>query len=164
VSPEGAHLTLKFLGNISPGMVDKVLAAMAKAAEGIPPFRLRLSGTGAFPSLQNPRVFWVGLDGELGTLARLQERVERAMVGLGFPREERAFSPHITLGRVRDSAPPDVRRRAAQAVREATFNGGYEWEVDTLNLMRSTLTPSGAIYSQLGQIPLSPPLSKGGEG
>ena len=151
VRPEGVHLTLKFLGDIDPTLVDGILEALERACRGIGPLRLAISGVGAFPNLANPRVLWVGLKGELESLGELQGRIDREVsVAGGLPLEERPFSPHLTLGRLRDSVSREERRRAGEAATEVGVDGDVSWDVEDVNLIRSTLTPSGATYEVLG--------------
>ncbi len=164
VRPEGMHLTLKFLGEIAPSMVERVTEALQEACQGAGPFQLALSHVGAFPDLRMPRVLWVSLSGELGHLGELQGRIESAMQRLGFPAERRRFSPHITLGRVRDGVSPGQRRRIGEAFGEMSVEGTSPWHVDGVSLVRSTLTPEGAIYDHLSRIALPQVLPENGNG
>ena len=102
VRPEGVHLTLKFLGDIDAGSVPAVSRAMAQCAASAAPFDLFLEGVGVFPNARRPRVIWIGLGGALEPLLALQHSIDRELEGLGFARERRPFTPHLTLGRVRD--------------------------------------------------------------
>ncbi len=145
--PQGVHLTLKFLGNITHEQTVNVTAAMERVARGVTPFQLALGAAGAFPNLQRPRVLWMGMIGELETLQALQQRLEEALATLGFPREERPFSPHLTLGRLRD--PRKAVPGLSGALPSAT------WVVDQLILFRSTLLPSGAVYTPLSAVKLT---------
>ena len=154
VKPEGMHLTLKFLGEITPPMVDKVTQALKEACQRVKPFNLALSHTGAFPNLERPRVLWVGLTGDLEPLHELQGRIEARMQRLGFFSENRRFSPHVTLGRVRDGTRPGDRYRIGEALGRVAVEDVPSWQVETVNLMRSTLTPAGAIYTPLAKISL----------
>jgi 2'-5' RNA ligase len=95
VDPGGIHLTLKFLGNIPSKRVTGIAGAIEEAAQGISPFHLEISGLGAFPSLKQVRVFWVGIGGELDKLSRLQQNIDSALAALGFAKEERSFVPHL---------------------------------------------------------------------
>ncbi len=151
VRPEGVHLTLKFLGDIDPALVDTVLGSIERAVQGTGPITLALSGVGAFPNINNPRVVWGGLKGDLETLKELQARIDETLHSdPGLPRETRPFTPHLTLGRLRQEAPTEVRRRVADAIRQAAIEGEVEWRVEEVALIRSTLTPSGAVYEVLG--------------
>jgi 2'-5' RNA ligase len=154
VDPGSIHLTLKFLGGIGASMVPRILDVMAGAVRGVRPFAVELRGLGAFPNLNRVRVVWVGLSGEIEALALVQKRIETGLVPLGFPAEARAFSPHFTLGRVREQASPDERLRLGELIAATTFDAGERFAVDALHLMKSQLTREGPIYSRLGSVEL----------
>ena len=154
VDPEGIHLTLKFLGDIEPALVEDVLRAMEQAASGTLPFQVHLNGLGVFPNLRRPRVLWAGVGGDMDALGALQEKVEAAMEGLAFPRERRAFNPHLTLGRVRDTISAMARQRVGGMVSQGSLDGADPWPVNAVHLMRSNLTPDGAVYTSLGSVSL----------
>jgi 2'-5' RNA ligase len=154
VDPQGIHLTLKFLGNIPSSRVTEMTEAMEKAVQGVSPFRVEVSGLGAFPSLRQPRVFWVGVSGELDKLSRLQQNIDSALAARGFAKEERPFAPHLTLARVREGASPPERRSFGELVGSTAFEERYPIEVKAVRLMRSQLTPAGAIYSCLSVVGL----------
>ncbi len=156
VDPGGIHLTLKFLGNIPSKRVTETTEAMKKAAQGLSPFFLEISGLGAFPSLKQVRVVWVGVGGELDKLSTLQQNIDSALAALGFAREERSFVPHLTVARVREGASTSERGRFGELVGSATFEGKYHVEVEAIKLMRSQLTPAGAIYTCLSVVGLGP--------
>lgn len=149
VNTGSIHLTLKFLGNIATETIPELTKVLSEAARGITPFHLELGEMGVFPNLRAPRVVWVGLRGETATLSVLQENIESALIPLGFPPENRAFSPHLTLGRVREKASPGERRSLEQAVASSKVASTEPFPVDSLSLMRSTLTREGAVYSCL---------------
>ncbi len=148
------HLTLKFLGNIATETIPELTKVLSEAARGITPFHLELGEMGVFPNLRAPRVVWVGLRGETATLSVLQENIESALIPLGFPPENRAFSPHLTLGRLREKASPGERRSLGQAVASSKVASMEPFPVDSLSLMRSTLTREGAVYSRLYSVAL----------
>jgi RNA 2',3'-cyclic 3'-phosphodiesterase len=154
VDPGGIHLTLKFLGNIPSKRVTEITEAMGKAAQGISPFHLEISGLGAFPSLKQARVFWVGVGGELDRLARLQQNIDSALAALGFAKEERPFVPHLTLARVREGASPLEKRNFGELVGSTVFEDKYPIEVEAVRLMRSQLTVAGAVYTCLSVVRL----------
>jgi len=151
VNPESVHLTLKFLGNVNSELIPDVGRAMSQAAAGLGPIRLEISKVGAFPNLRAPRVVWVGLEGDISTLRVLHGQVEDRLAELGFPPEERAFSPHLTLGRVRQGAARPERQRLAQAIYSTRLDERAAFEAGSVSLMRSTLTRAGAIYSRILQ-------------
>jgi len=154
VDSEGIHLTLKFLGNIPDGRVTEITTAYSRALTDASPFRLELNGLGAFPNLRNPRVVWVGIGGDITNLLKFQKNIERALVPLGFPAEKRFFSPHLTLGRVRDRASAPERRSLGELVASLKAGSTPSFEVSSVSLIRSTLTREGAIYNRLASVAL----------
>jgi 2'-5' RNA ligase len=155
VDAQGIHLTLKFLGNIPAKRVTEITEAIKKASQEISPFHLEISGLGTFPGLKQARVFWVGIGGELDKLSRLQHNIDSALAALGFAREERPFVPHLTLARIREGASPAERRDFGELVGSTSFEDRYPVEVEAVRLMRSQLTPAGAIYTCLSEVGLS---------
>src|SRR6266850_5653786 len=99
--PSNIHLTLKFLGGVEAARIDRVRKAVQRAATGISPFEIEVSGAGCFPSPRNPRVLWVGFSVVPEALKELYKNIEDELAREGFPREKRKFSPHLTIGRVR---------------------------------------------------------------
>ena len=154
VEPKGIHLTLKFLGNIPSSRATELVEAMEEHCRGHSQFSLGLSGLGMFPNRERPRVLWAGVGGDLDALASLQEAVETAMTGVGFQRERRPFRAHLTIGRVRDGATPRQRRTIGEAVSSATLMPVGSWQVGAVHLVQSTLTPQGAVYTDLGMVEL----------
>jgi 2'-5' RNA ligase len=149
VDPQGIHLTLKFLGDMASDRIDEINMAIDEATQGLNPFRLELQEVGAFPNLNRVQVVWVGAKGELDKLMYLQKQIESNTEQLGFPREERAFTPHLTLGRVRNYTSPDDRKKLGQILAQTPFASSQIIKVDSVNLMKSQLTSTGAIYSRL---------------
>jgi 2'-5' RNA ligase len=154
VEPGGIHLTLKFLGNIPFKQVTEITKAIEEAAQGISPFHLEISGLGAFPNLKQARVFWVGIGGELDKLSRLQQNIDSTLAALGFAKEDRPFVPHLTLARIREGASPLERRSFGELVGSTIFEDKYSVAVEAISLMRSQLTPAGAIYTCLSVVGL----------
>jgi 2'-5' RNA ligase len=149
VDPEGIHLTLKFLGDIPSRRVMEITEAMKKAVQGISPFSLEISGLGAFPNLKQVRVLWVGVGGELDRLSTLQQNVDSGLAALGFAKEERPFVPHLTLARIREGTRAPEKKGFGELVGSAVFKDKYPVEVQAIKLMRSQLTPAGAVYTCL---------------
>lgn len=154
VDPRGIHLTLKFLGSVSSTLIPRIEDALTGVAQGVGPFSLEVVGTGVFPHLRNPRVAWVGLAGEIESLLRLQGAVDSALEPLGFVPEARPFSPHLTLARLREDVSPEARQGFGQRLMQAKFPPQGPFQVEALNLMKSQLTPQGAIYSRLASLKL----------
>lgn len=151
VDPKGIHLTLKFLGGVQSDRLDKVSVALAGLAGPVEPFSLQLKGLGVFPDARRPRVAWVGLEGDVARLAQLQRSIDSALLPLGFGKEDRPFVPHLTLARLRDDMPPMERQEFGQHFLKAELAPLAPFKVESLNLMKSQLTPKGAIYSVLGR-------------
>jgi 2'-5' RNA ligase len=149
VASSGIHLTLKFLGEISPESATDIHDVLKDAASSMPGFTVRIRGVGCFPSSRQPRVLWVGLDDPRGMLQTLQRAIEAGCARLKLPAEDRPFSPHLTLGRVRREAGAGAGSFVRAALeREQALDLG-EMAVDAVHLFRSDLRPSGAIYSRL---------------
>ncbi|MBM4463204.1 MAG: RNA 2',3'-cyclic phosphodiesterase [Chloroflexi bacterium] len=149
VDPEGIHLTLKFLGGVDSNLIPEIIKAMSRVAEPAPPFSLQLGGLGVFPGWQRPQVVWVGMGGEVERLASLQKEIESGLSRLGFAPESRPFRGHLTLGRLREQASPRDKQSFGAWVQSVRFESKPSFEVQALSLMKSQLTPSGAIYTQL---------------
>lgn len=154
VSPEGIHLTLKFLGSILVKQVTDISEAIGQAAHGQAPFHLEISGLGAFPDLRQPRVLWVGIGGETGKLLALQQSIDISLSVFGFATEERSFVPHLTLARIRQEASPAERKSFGEVAMSVGFDTRYPLDVEAVSLMRSQLTPQGAIYTCLSKVKL----------
>jgi 2'-5' RNA ligase len=154
VDPKGIHLTLKFLGNVPTGQVKQITAAIEESSQDIWPFHLEILDMGAFPSMRQPRVLWVGVQGEIDKLSRLHQNIDSALGSLGFPREERPFTPHLTLCRLREGTSGPERRSFGELVESTAFEDRYPVEVEAVELMRSQLTPAGAIYTCLSVVRL----------
>ena len=149
VRPEGVHLTLKFLGDIDADSVPTISEALGRCAASAAPFDLFLEGVGAFPNPRRPRVVWVGLGGGMEPLATLQQSIERELEAIGFARERRAFTPHLTLGRVRDRISTTQSRALSEALGVVSVQPGVGLPVREVSLMKSDLRPSGAVYTRL---------------
>lgn len=154
VNPEGIHLTLKFLGDTPEGRVAAIREALTAVARKAVPCTFTVGDLGCFPNFRRPRVIWVGVQEQSGRLASLQEAVENAMVPLGYPREGRAFSPHLTLGRVRDSIPPRDVARIGEIISATTVGTLGEVLTSSFLLIRSVLKPTGAEYTPLAEFHL----------
>lgn len=153
VRPEGIHLTLKFLGDVPLDALEDIAQALRTARAGCAPFALHIAGMGCFPNPRRPRVIWIGVDESSGTLERLAHNVERELGSLGYPPENRRFSPHLTLGRVKRGHSATDLEALGDYVTRAKVSVG-QMEVTAIHLMRSDLRPSGAVYTALATAPL----------
>ncbi len=143
VRPDATHLTLKFLGEVDEARIPDVSRVVQDVARTYVPFTLRTSGVGGFPNRERAKVVWVGVGGDLEALAGLQKEVDEALGSLGFPRDERKYFPHLTLGRAR-RRPVEVDEGESMRPRAVSFR------VERIAVMRSDLQPGGAIYTALG--------------
>ena len=148
VRPENIHLTLKFLGNINPGDIDKIGGAMMDTVDEFTAIDLVAGGIGVFPGIKRPRVIWVGLGGQIQLLFAMQRLLEDNLADLGFKKEKRPFKGHLTLGRFRQTVNPDTIR---QIMREHANLSSEEFTAKRIILFKSDLKPTGAVYSQLRQ-------------
>lgn len=152
VRPEGIHLTLKFLGNVEPELIERIKPVLFEIASQSRPFSLQPFGCGAFPAIGQPRVVWVGLRGDSEPLLRLRNAVEAAMVSFGFRPEDRPFKPHLTLGRVRGRQRIKSLQQILLARRDFTAE---PFDVAELVLYKSELRPDGARYTPLAEAPFA---------
>ena len=146
VAASSIHLTLKFLGDTRVSILEEVERGIERAVKGTNPFEIRIKGTGCFPSCRRPRVIWIGVEDESGELRSLQKRVDSEMESLGWKPEDRPFSPHLTLGRVRKGlVSTEIAEIGKVVSAEKAGNVGVVF-VNSVVLMKSTLTPRGAQY------------------
>lgn len=145
VDPALAHITLKFLGEVE----EKQIAAVEDALRGVRGRRypLTVGGVGG-NNPRRPRVVWCAVD-DGGETVRLSVRVEQALGPLGFPREKRAFTPHVTLARVKE-----FDLSLLEAIKDLAETGMGTCAIDRVVLKKSTLTPKGPIYETLLEVPL----------
>lgn len=144
------HLTLKFLDEISTEQVMPIRGAIMMAVANAVAFDIRLKGFGVFPNERKARVFWIGIDQGYETLKALARAIDREVVTLGFPHEERDFSAHVTLARLREPGPANQLMKAATHM-------PYQSDVirvESVELMKSVLSPKGAEYSVLDSVRL----------
>jgi 2'-5' RNA ligase len=146
VEPENVHLTLRFLGEIEPSLVEQVSQVVKET--NFQPFSVRLEGVGVFPNLRRPRVVWAGISEGVSQLAEVWKDVDTKLSGLGFERERRGFSPHITIGRVRSGRNRERLVEELSTLSDYVFGG---LQVDKVVLKKSVLTPRGPIYTTLAE-------------
>ncbi len=151
VEPDKIHLTVKFLGDIEPSQIGPIANALEQVLKLFPRFTISAKGLGVFPGLRRPRVLWVGLEGS--QLVKLAAKVEAALEPLGFAREERAFQPHLTIGRWRqfDRA---TKKLAEELERWKRLEFGVS-QVEAVTLFQSVLKPDGALHQPLRVIAIA---------
>lgn len=158
VQPESLHLTLAFLGEIDDEQLSAAKAASASAARSAAPFQLEVAGLGSFGPARAPRVIWAGVRGDLQALQHVQQRLARELEQRGFPREERMFSPHLTLARLRQPTPEADLSRIIEALR-APSQATAPIPVEHLSVMKSELARPNARYTRLATYALGSPAS-----
>ncbi|WP_370573959.1 RNA 2',3'-cyclic phosphodiesterase [Methanomethylovorans sp.] len=148
VDPSLVHITLKFLGDVGEAQLAEIISALDKV--DCPSFDSKISGVGAFPGLKNPRVVWLGADGDYSCL---HGQVESLLSGIGFKKETRKFTSHATIARVTYLS--GSRRKELISAMESLINFDVgSMHVDTIKLKKSTLTPEGPIYETLHEVKL----------
>lgn len=143
------HMTLKFLGNTDEKLVPRIEAIMKEAVQGIRPFEVGFEGTGAFPSMKYIKVIWIGLTNS-GPLADISEFLDSEMQQLGFKREGRKFSPHITIARLKGSRGKEKIQEILSKTRNVDFGTQM---IERLRLKKSVLEKSGPVYSTVAEVP-----------
>jgi 2'-5' RNA ligase len=144
VEPQNLHLTLKFIGEVQLERLEEIIAAGESAADGVKTFRVFWEGFGAFPDFRRPRVIWAGMKQGGRAVSEIAERLEDRLAAAGFRKEERAFRPHLTIGRVKSPGGLEELRKATERIQNSRIG---EMEVSSFSLVKSTLTSRGPIYS-----------------
>lgn len=153
VSMENMHLTLKFLGDISPSNVDIMTQMIRAETDLFNCFDLRFGGLGSFPNLKRPRVIYIGIQAP-AALETLQRGIDSASRRLGYESEERGFSPHLTIGRVKQNVTSTEQQTIRRALEETKIDALGTARVDSVHLYKSDLKPSGSVYTRLYSAPL----------
>ena len=149
VPEENFHITLKFLGPVEHERIAAVCEAVECAVTGVRPFEMTFAGVGAFPRPSSPRVVWVGTTSGADEMKSLAGRIENAMEVLGFPKEDRPFSGHVTLGRVRSPRATEKLRDCIESLRDERAG---KVQVDGVSVMKSELFRSGSEYSSIADL------------
>ena len=156
VPTQNMHLTLKFLGDVAASHVDFLKQLLAREADSHSQFDIQISGLGSYPTSRRPRVLWAGLQAPAGLLS-LQKSVEAGTTRLGYEQEEHPFSPHLTLGRVRQTTSPAEMQKVRAALDTIQLGNIGTARVDSIHLFKSDRQPSGSIYTKLFSAPLTKP-------
>jgi len=151
VRPEGMHLTLKFLGNIEEEKISALSDVVTQCTSDITSFSLTVHTLGAFPNEKNPKVIWVAASDDSGNLSTLQQTLEYRLSTMGFKVEKRAFSPHLTLGRLKS---PKGKKELCNNLSDHKQLECGTFEAREVCLFKSELKPRGAIYTKLKVFPL----------
>lgn len=152
VKPHNLHLTLKFLGDIRPEDVPGVGLALNRATEQTTSIALTTQGLGFFPGIRKPRVFWIGLGGQIDRLHCLHARIEDQLQSIGFARDKRGFKAHLTLARFRENIP---EKELVQMIEALGNFDPIAFTADHLIFYKSDLKPRGAVYTPLAEFLLA---------
>ncbi len=150
VEPENVHITLKFLGDTDESRIDEIDKIMKDAVKEIDPFNIQLEGAGVFPNQNYIKIIWMGIkQGEpIGLIAR---KIDEQLSKIGFKKEKRGFSPHLTIARVKSAKGKDGILHVIEKYRDVQF---VDIRVDSIKLKKSDLTPKGPIYTTLIDVKL----------
>lgn len=155
VKPGNIHLTLKFLGDTDPDRIPGIQITLTETLASLARFQLSLDSAGVFPDTNNPRVLWLGLKDREGALETLQTGIEKALEQIGFPREQRPFSPHVTLARIKSPKGKKELKSELDALNRQGITP-HPFDVGEIQLYESQLTPKGSIYTVLANFKLNP--------
>lgn len=156
ITPERLHLTLHFLGDLTANDVATVSELLQSAGSAYQPFDLTLAGLGCFPKMQRPRIVWVGISGDTVRLVKLHQELGQKLKVINFTPEARPYSPHLTIGRVKQDLPQRQLLQLGQALAQEQAQVGQlaSLPVTGISLMKSELKPTGAVYTQLAHASL----------
>jgi len=148
VEPENIHITLKFLGDMEETLIDEIDKIMNNAIRDTKSFNIQLKGTGVFPNQNYVKVVWVGIqNGE--PIAEIAKKIDDQTSKIGFEKEKRGFSPHLTVARVKTSRNKDKLLQIIEKYNDFEF---IDIKVDSIKLKKSELTPKGPIYTNLKEV------------
>jgi RNA 2',3'-cyclic 3'-phosphodiesterase len=153
VQAKNIHLTLVFLGDVVTSNLDALKDMLRSEVAGQPSFGIEVGRLGAFPSLRKPRVVWIGV-GAPSDLSSLQRKISLASARLGYPAEDRPFSPHLTLGRVSKNASQEQVHKIGEILEVEKIESLGAMRVGSVNLYQSDLQPGGAVYTCLLSVAL----------
>ncbi len=161
VKPANTHITLEFLGETPVEKIEEIKSVLSRVAATHGPFEVSIETLGVFPNVRRPRVVWIGITQGAQPLVALQASVNAQLREIGFRPEEREYSPHITLGRVRGTK--NLEKLTSGLEAEKDFRAG-EFHAAEVHLIRSVLSPEGPSYTKLLSAPLQSPTAGGSRG
>ena len=146
VKPENIHITLKFLGETPPKKAEAISKIFPDLFKEIRPFEIQLSRLGVFPTMERPNVIWVGIDHGSSEIKELAAVLEETMSLLGYPRERREFTAHLTLGRVKSLRNCGLLKKT---IKDYSAEETIRQTINTITFFKSTLSAQGSIYQPL---------------
>jgi 2'-5' RNA ligase len=153
VRPEFIHLTVVFMGDIQPEQISPMAESVKAVCSNHEPFRISLKPMGCFPNSRNPRVIWLGIGGDLERMSRFRDDLQQALSPFGIKQEERAFKPHLTLGRFKK--PGKKQTELDQLLAKYGDLSSPACTLDEFVMFRSDLKPGGAVYTRMLSWPLA---------
>ncbi|MBM3137602.1 MAG: RNA 2',3'-cyclic phosphodiesterase [Chloroflexi bacterium] len=151
VAQDNLHITMKFLGEFDPSHINKLHNLLTHTINSIPVFKIHIDRMGAFPNLRAPKVIWLGFNMS-DNLRKIYRCIEESVVNLGYDADDRPFSPHLTIGRIRRDLPGDEIRNIGEAMSIGNFNLQSTFLVERVVFFQSELKKEGPIYSKLFEI------------
>ncbi|KYK28302.1 2'-5' RNA ligase [Thermoplasmatales archaeon SG8-52-1] len=148
VELENVHITLKFLGETDEALIDRLQEIMKSAVEGITPFDIKFKGSGVFPNQNYIRVMWVGIE-NIENISKIAKKIDEQTSKLGFEKEKRAFSAHLTIARVKSAKNKDKLLQIIEKYKDVEFG---IFNVNQITLKKSELTPKGPIYTTIKEV------------
>lgn len=153
VPTQNIHITLKFLGDVSPASVDQLTQILRTEVDSCSAFDMHVGRLGSFPSLKRPRVLFIGIQAP-AELEALYHGIESACTKLGYESEKRGFSPHLTIGRVKQDASATDQQKIRRILAGTTIDSLGIARVNSVHLYKSDLKPTGSVYTQIFSAPL----------
>ena len=150
VEPKNIHITLKFLGDVEEDQIDEIEQIMKESVKESKPFAIKLKGTGVFPNENYIKVLWIGIEGGQ-IIETIAVNIDERLTKLGFKKEKRGFSPHLTIGRVKTAKNKQILIKTIEDYRDTEFSTE---DVKMIKLMKSDLTPKGPIYTTMREVTL----------
>ena len=154
VEPQNIHLTLKFLGEINQGQSESIITVLDGIVQNKNTYKIGLGEVGIFPNISSPRIIWIGLEDGIGETKQIFLETEAGLKELGFGKEERIFSPHITLGRIRSFKNKHLLKEMVSCKNNRLKESPLEFFAGGITLFSSTLTPKGPIYEPIKKFTL----------
>ena len=148
VEPENVHITLKFLGETDEALVDKILDIMKSAVEVMKPFDIKFIGSGVFPNQNYIKVMWIGIE-NIEQISKIAKKIDEQTSKLGFEKEKRDFSAHLTIARIKSARNKDKLLQIIEKYKDVEFG---VFNVNQITLKKSELTPKGPIYTNLKEV------------
>jgi RNA 2',3'-cyclic 3'-phosphodiesterase len=151
INKKNMHITLKFLGRVEDNKIESLVNTVGKLIKGFGPIKIGFGGFGAFPDPKHPRVIWIGINGGAGELKKLADKIEDELCEKGYGEEEREFSPHLTIGRIKESIDTEALCCFIESNKNTSIGS---FVIKDISLMKSTLMKNGPVYEELKRISL----------